>query len=172
MSLWLPVEPGWDCPASYRQAWTAAQVLCLLAQKAPLHSTQPSTQTGHEEGSLLSPENAGLSWWLRWYRICLQCRRPGFDPCIRKIPWQRKWQPTPVLLPGELHRQRSLAGYSPWGCKESTRLSDEHLTPENVRRPRRREGRGHAPAPGGPGTHPLVMSSARMFLLSTSPSLM
>ena len=33
--------------------------------------------------------------------------------------WRRKWQPTPVSLPGESHGQRSLAGYSPWGCKES-----------------------------------------------------
>ena len=35
------------------------------------------------------------------------------------FPWSRKWQPTPVFLPGESHGQRSLAGYSPWGCKES-----------------------------------------------------
>ena len=33
--------------------------------------------------------------------------------------WRRKWQPTPIFLPGESHRQRSLVGYSPWGCKES-----------------------------------------------------
>ena len=52
-------------------------------------------------------------------RTCLQCRRPGFDPWVRKIPWRRKWQPTPVFLPGESHGQRSLAGYSPWGRKES-----------------------------------------------------
>ena len=35
------------------------------------------------------------------------------------IPWRRKWQPTPVLLPGKSHGQRSLVGYSPWGRKES-----------------------------------------------------
>jgi len=44
---------------------------------------------------------------------CRRCRRPGFDPCIRKIPWRRKWQPIPVFLPGESRGQRSLAGYSP-----------------------------------------------------------
>ena len=44
-----------------------------------------------------------------------QCK---FHPCIGKIPWRRKWQPTPVILPGESHRQRSLAGYGPWGHKE------------------------------------------------------
>ena len=43
---------------------------------------------------------------------CLQCRsqrRHEFDPWVRKIPWRRKWQPTPVFLPGESHGQRSLA---------------------------------------------------------------
>ena len=61
----------------------------------------------------------GLPWWLRWYRICLQCRRLGFDPWIGKIPWRREWQPTAVFLPREFHGQRSLVGYSPRGCKES-----------------------------------------------------
>ena len=37
---------------------------------------------------------------------------------IRKIPWRKEWQPTPVFLSGEFHGQRSLVGYSPWGCKE------------------------------------------------------
>ena len=41
-----------------------------------------------------------------------------FNPWVRKIPWGRKWQPLPVLLPGEPHGQRSLVGYSPWGRKE------------------------------------------------------
>ena len=38
---------------------------------------------------------------------------------VGKNPWRRKWQPTPVYLPGESHGQRSLVGYSPWGHKES-----------------------------------------------------
>ena len=38
---------------------------------------------------------------------------PEFDPWVRKIPWWRAWQPTPVFLPGEFHGQRSLPGYSP-----------------------------------------------------------
>ena len=37
---------------------------------------------------------------------------------VRMIPWRRKWQPTPVFLPGKSHRQRSLVGYSLWHCKE------------------------------------------------------
>jgi len=44
---------------------------------------------------------------------------PGFNPWIGKIPWRRKWQPTPVFLPGESRGQRSLTGYSPQGHKES-----------------------------------------------------
>ena len=49
-----------------------------------------------------------------------QCRRherQGFNPWIGKVPWRRTWQPTPVVLPGETHGQRSLAGYSPWGSQ-------------------------------------------------------
>ena len=45
---------------------------------------------------------------------CRKYKRHGFDPWVRKIPWRRAWQPTPVSLPGESHGQRSLAGYSPW----------------------------------------------------------
>ena len=43
----------------------------------------------------------------------------GFDLWVGKIPWRRKWQPTPVFWPGKSHGQRSLKGYSPWGCQES-----------------------------------------------------
>ena len=48
----------------------------------------------------------------------LQCWRPGFDPGIRKIPWRRKWQSTPLFLPGKSHGQRSPVSYSLWGRKE------------------------------------------------------
>jgi len=40
-----------------------------------------------------------------------------WEAWMRKIPWIRAWQPTPVFLPGKFHRQKSLAGYSPWGHK-------------------------------------------------------
>ena len=53
--------------------------------------------------------------------------RPRFNPLVGKIPWRRKWQPTPVFLPGQFHGQRSLVGYSPWGSKESDMT--EKLTP-------------------------------------------
>ena len=48
-------------------------------------------------------------------------RRLKFDPRVRKIPWTREWQPTPVILPEEFQGQRSLMGYSPWRHKESGR---------------------------------------------------
>ena len=57
---------------------------------------------------------AGLPLWFIWSRIRLPCRRPGFDPWVRKIPWRRQSLPTPVFWPGEFHGLSS-----PWGCKES-----------------------------------------------------
>jgi len=56
------------------------------------------------------------------YRRYRRHRRHGrhrFNPWVGKILWGRKWQPTPVFLPGEFHGQRSLGGYSSWACKES-----------------------------------------------------
>ena len=44
-----------------------------------------------------------------------QCRRHRFDPWVRNIPWRRKWEPTPIFLPGKSHGQRTLEDYSPWG---------------------------------------------------------
>ena len=61
----------------------------------------------------------GLPWRLSGKEYACQWRRLGFDPWIGRIPWRRKWQPTPVFLPGKSHGQRSLEGYSPWDRKES-----------------------------------------------------
>ena len=49
---------------------------------------------------------------------CRRHKRLGLDPWVRKIPWRRERQSSPVFLPGESHGQRSLAGYSLWGRKE------------------------------------------------------
>ena len=49
------------------------------------------------------------------------------------IDWRRKqWHPTPVLLPGKSHGQRSLVGYTPWGCKESDTTEQLHFTSEDL----------------------------------------
>ena len=65
-----------------------------------------------------------LGGWLGKESACnagdhLQCRRLGFDPWVRKIPWIRKWKVTTVFLAGKSRGQRSLVGYSPKGLKES-----------------------------------------------------
>ena len=68
--------------------------------------------------------------------LTCQCRRHkrfGFSPWVRKIPWKRAWQPTPVFLPGESHGQRSLVGYCPWSHKEldtaeATQYISMHIT--------------------------------------------
>ena len=56
---------------------------------------------------------------------CRRCKSCGFDSWARKIPWSRKWQHTPVFLPGKFHEQRrSLAGYNPWGHEELAATED------------------------------------------------
>ena len=55
-----------------------------------------------------------FSRWLSNEVHMCQCRRlsrGGFNPCVRKIPWNRKWYPAPVFLPGNSHGQRSLVGW-------------------------------------------------------------
>ena len=49
-----------------------------------------------------------------------QCRKPGFDPWVGKIPWRKERLPTPVFWPGEFHGQRSVVGYSPWVTESDT----------------------------------------------------
>ena len=76
-------------------------------------------------------EKTRASLWLSSERIHLQrksLRRHGFYPWVGKIPSRRKWQPTPVLLPGESHGQKSLVGCRPWGRRSQTRLSDFTFT--------------------------------------------
>ena len=55
-----------------------------------------------------------------------RCKRHRFDPWSGMIHWSRKWQPAPVFLSGKFHGQRSLAGYSPWGCNESDMTEHSH----------------------------------------------
>ena len=64
-------------------------------------------------------------------RICLQCKRLEFDPCIRTIPWRREWLPTPLFFSGEFHGQRGLVGYGPWGRKELGTTERLTLTSQN-----------------------------------------
>ena len=86
-------------------------------------SDNKGLRTGHK----LSWQSSDRVWdWA--FQVALVVENPpenagdvrdvgGFDPWIGKVPWRRKWQPTPVFLPGKSHGQRSLAGYSPWGLR-------------------------------------------------------
>ena len=70
--------------------------------------------------------NGWASQWHSGKESACQYRRCKFDLWVWKIPWKKKWQPTPVFLPGESHGQKSLAGYSPWGHKESDMTGHAH----------------------------------------------
>ena len=62
---------------------------------------------------------AGLPRWLSGRESACQCRRHGFSPWVERIPWRKKWQPTPVFLPGKSHGQRSLGSIVHGVTKES-----------------------------------------------------
>ena len=114
--------------------WSRSQALGV--PEAHISVRSPSTATSSSERRALKTSPAetqtqlwssgtnivewmisGLPWWLSGKESTCRWRRRGFDPWVRKIPWRKKWQPTPVFLPGKSHGQ-SLVGYSPWGHKE------------------------------------------------------
>ena len=106
----------WKCTLSYHP------LSSLPCSSHTLGNVLPQLQEGRKFClfcSQLNSQGRNLPWWLKGYSSCLQCGRPGFHPWVGKIPWRRQWYPTPVFLPGESHGHRSLAGYSPRGCKES-----------------------------------------------------
>ena len=89
---------------------------------ATVHRVAKS-QTRLKQLSIHTPNNCtwGLPRWLRGKESACQvmiCRRRGFNPWVRKIPWRRKWQPTPVFLLEKSHGWRRLAAYSPWNHEE------------------------------------------------------
>ena len=76
----------------------------------------------------LSQEWAHISWLvhpvLTYWSVPHDSKEEKIQlPWVGKIPWRRKWQPTPVFLPGESHGQRSLEGYNWWATKSWTQLS-------------------------------------------------
>ena len=85
-----------------------------------------SLQSGHCCMVVLYLPNRQSSLVAQTVRVCLQGRRPGFDPWVGKIPWRREWQPTLVFLPGNSHGWGSRAGPNLWSCKESD--TTERLT--------------------------------------------
>ena len=70
---------------------------------------------GYQRGRTIENLLFTIYTWLSGKEPACQCRRHGFNPWVGKIPWRRKWQPTPVFLSGKSHGQRSLMDYSSWG---------------------------------------------------------
>ena len=75
----------------------------------------------------------GLPKWFSGKESTCQCRRHGFDPWVGKIPWRRKWQPTPVFLPGKFSGQKSLVAADHGVTKSQTQLS-MHTGRKNIGR--------------------------------------
>ena len=86
-----------------------------------LHSTWYLRSTQKVFFITVLDSGQGLPWCLSSKEFTFQCRRRRFDTRVGEIPWRKKWQPTPILLPGESHGQRSLVDYSPRGRKELDR---------------------------------------------------
>ena len=113
-----PMFHPWVGKIPWRRKW----------QPTPVFFPGESHDRGAWQATVLGLQRVGHGWATkhflslperyRWQRICLQCRRPGFDLWVGKIPWRRKWQPTPVFLPGKFHGHRSLVCSRPWGHQE------------------------------------------------------
>ena len=93
---------------------------------SPVQPTRPallliSWPQGLPGTDVCSPDcqNGKASLMAQWQRTHLPMQKTWVRSLGGKIPWRRKWQPTPVFLPGESHGQRSLVGCSPWGSGES-----------------------------------------------------
>ena len=90
---------------------------------------------GFFQGIMNRCKNYKSLWWASQLVLVVKnlpanagdARDCEFDPWVRKISWKRKWQPTPVFLPGKSHGQRSLAGYRPWDRRESDTTECTHI---------------------------------------------
>ena len=100
----------------------AQQVQALLNQTS--HIFTPKTTSMY----LL----IGFCWWLRGKKPACKCSRCRFLPWVRKIPWRKKWQPTPVFLPRKSHGKRSFAGYSSWDVRVRHDSATEHTLTNNI----------------------------------------
>ena len=98
-------------------------------------------------------------------RLTANRQRTGLCSCACYSTWRRKWQPTPVLLPGKSHGQRSLVGYSPWSREGSTGLSDFTLSHTAVVNYDATRGRWcpRYSQPPPDSAHPGRLASARFF---------
>ena len=98
--------------------------LWTVARRAPLSMGFSRQEYGsglpvHAPGDLPHPGIEPASPVSHSLQVDSLPDEPPGKPWVGEIPWRREWLPTPVLLPGEFHGQRNLAGYSPWGFKGS-----------------------------------------------------
>ena len=113
---------GWQDPLEEGMA-THSSILAwrILRTKEPGGLQSIGSQRFGDDWATKPPPPRALraSLVAQWKRIRLQCRKCECGPWVRKTRWRRKWQLTPVSLSGELHEQRSLAGYGLWDRKEA-----------------------------------------------------
>ena len=135
VALWTPApsllrKASSDLPILYLHHQTLSTI-CLLPSPLPYcHLTfelviilsQPTPSEGFPDGTIVKNPLANS-----------RCKRSGFDPWVGKIPWRRRWQPTPGFLPGESQGQRSLAGYSPRGRNDSDMAEHTHVPAPETR---------------------------------------
>ena len=119
------LDSGWPWPKCF--AWVnvlinISSLNFLIFSTSPLSPKPLLTSSKQSTFSQINTFAQGFPVSASGKEPACQCRsrkRCGFDPWVGKIPWRREWQPTPVFLPRESLGQRSLAGYSPWGRKDS-----------------------------------------------------
>ena len=112
-----PIQPPSPLDVFLILATDISQHPFTLSNQTAVYTPLPHTNTTFHA----SYTKNVLPRWLTGKEFACQWRRRGFDPWVGKIPWRRKWQPIPVFVPGKSHGQRSRAGCSPWGRKESDR---------------------------------------------------
>ena len=111
---------------------------------------------------MASKGSISLRKWLSDKESSCQHTRHGLDPWVGKIPCRRKWQPTPVFLPGASHGQRSLAGYGPCGHKEWD--PTEHMM--DGYKNKKQTFQEHKPDPGpGGGPTPCALGQTQSQVL-------
>ena len=126
LSLGVGIRSVLPCNLYLRICCPGEQICSLLCQDGPqppecrLH-WHPHLREHASGSEQREKSHTGSPGGTRGKEPACQCRRRKrneFDPWVRKILWRRAWLPTPVFWPGESQGQRSLVGYSPWGCKE------------------------------------------------------
>ena len=132
-SVTLFVSTPWVGKIPWRREWQPTPVFLpgdshgqrrLMGYSPGVAKSWTQLSNSHFHTHRRFPRELGGKEFICQYKSHRRCK---FDPWVWKIPWRRKWQSTLVFLSGEFHRQRSLAGYSPRGGKESDPIEQTHV---------------------------------------------